>query len=189
MNRKKPQYKFGSPGYKHGFTGTKIHVVWSHMIQRCTNPACHEYHNYGGRGIKVCSRWTVSTNFLKDMYPSYKEGLSLDRIDNDGDYSPENCRWVTSKEQNRNKRNNRVLSYKGETLCLVDWAHKLGMPANTLVYRLRRKWPVERLLTTPVNKPMIVNFKGKFGTISQHSKRTGLSYSKIYGYLYHKGML
>lgn len=99
--------KQNKQGYKHGMDGTKIYSIWSHMKQRCYSPNNTNYKNYGGRGIKVCDRWLNSfANFLEDMscHPKF---LSLDRIDNDGNYCKENCRWATRKEQGNNKRNSR----------------------------------------------------------------------------------
>lgn len=88
----------------HGFSKTKISFVWRQMLQRCNNPKAKVYPYYGGRGIKVCKRWNKFENFLEDMLPTYREGLSLDRRNNDGNYSPSNCRWATKQDQARNRR-------------------------------------------------------------------------------------
>ena len=89
---------------KHGLSGHLTYGVWEAMLQRCNNPALKQYKDYGGRGIKVCERWLNFDNFAKDMLPSWKEGLEIDRIDNDGDYKPSNCRWTTHAVNQRNKR-------------------------------------------------------------------------------------
>ena len=91
-------------GHKHGLWSHRLYPVWHAMKQRCTNPNHNRYKNYGGRGITVCEEWLDVKNFIEDMYPSYMEGLSLDRIDNDKGYSPDNCRWTTGEIQNTNQR-------------------------------------------------------------------------------------
>lgn len=128
--------------------------IWHGMIRRCTVPATIGYENYGGRGVIVCRRWLESFEaFLEDMAPRPSPRHSLDRHpDNDGNYEPGNVRWATRAEQARNKRTNRLITYQGETKCLMDWASELGMLHATLDGRLRRGWDVERALTTPLAK-------------------------------------
>ena len=104
------------------------------MKQRCTNPGKTGYKNYGGRGIKVCKHWEKFENFRDDMLSTYKKGLQIDRIDNDGDYKPTNCRWVTRTENVRNARSN--VRHKG--LCLAEWAEKLNVPYTVLHTRMWR---------------------------------------------------
>lgn len=127
------------------------HSIYSSMCQRCTNPNAHEYCNYGGRGVKVCDRWSGYygfQNFYEDM-GGIPEGMTLDRIDCDGDYSPENCRWATVLQQNNNRRNNKRLAYNGEDLTVAEWERKLGFNRGTLQRRIRDGWSVEKTLTTP----------------------------------------
>ena len=116
------------------------------MKNRCLNPKDRAFRNYGGRGIKVCERWMKFENFYEDMGPTYKEGLQIDRIDNDGNYEPKNCRWVTRKENNRNRRGNVV--YKGK--CLKDWAEEKGINYQTMRKRRNAGWSWEEMLNTPV---------------------------------------
>lgn len=118
------------------------------MTERTRNPDNSAYHNYGGRGITVCERWTDFANFAADMGPTFDATLELDRRDVSGGYCPENCRWVTHAEQQRNRRNNHVVNWAGRSLTVQDWSEMLGVNPNTVVYRLRRGWPVERALTT-----------------------------------------
>ena len=131
---------------KHGFSHTNIHRVWLSMRNRCRNPKDKDYRHYGGRGIKVCERWDDFTMFLKDMGLP-EEGRQLDRIDNSKDYTPDNCRWVTSKYNNRNKRTNRLITLNGITLCISAWGEKLGVPRQTLHWRLKQKWPINKVLS------------------------------------------
>ena len=116
------------------------------MKQRCSNPKSRVYRHYGGRGIAVCEEWENSFEaFYRDMGPSYKEGLEIDRIDNDKDYSPSNCRWATRSENMRNTRRNRV--YKEKTI--PEWAEATGIKGSVLAGRLRSGWTWEEALNIP----------------------------------------
>lgn len=109
------------------------------MIQRCHNPSNKAYADYGGRGITVCDRWRNSCqSFLDDMGPRPSAAHSVDRIDNDGNYEPKNCRWATATEQNRNNRGNRNISWGGKTQTVQEWATELGLKYTTLKRRLDR---------------------------------------------------
>lgn len=111
----------------HGETKTRIHNIWNHMKQRCENPSNKAYGWYGGRGISVCEEWhdyTVFRNWA--VSHGYRDNLTLDRIDVNGNYEPANCRWITLREQQRNKRNNVRLTFMGETRTICDWADILG---------------------------------------------------------------
>lgn len=124
--------------YKHGGRHTRIYHIWLDLRQRCNNPKNHAYSNYGGRGIKVCEEWNNSfTSFLSwSEKNGYNNTLSIDRIDVDSDYSPDNCRWVNRKIQNINKRNNRRITYKGRTKTMKEWAEQYNMNYDKLRYRL-----------------------------------------------------
>lgn len=133
----------------HGCWKTPTYEIWKGMIRRCYHPSHRDYKNYGAKGIGVCVRWKQFSNFLKDMGERPK-GLSIDRIDNSGDYCPENCRWATSLQQNHNRRNNVNLTFNGQTMCVSQWARILKIPSNVLYYRLNlRHWEVNRVLTEP----------------------------------------
>lgn len=123
--------------------------VWVGIKNRCENRNDPSYPNYGGRGIKVCARWRASfPAFLKDMGHRPSPYHEVDRIDTDGNYEPGNCRWATSKTNNRNRRNNRRITYMGQTLCLAAWSERTGIGRSTIAFRLDRGWTVERALTT-----------------------------------------
>jgi hypothetical protein len=122
--------------FKHGLSKTKFYRAWLHMRERCNKPQNKNYKDYGGRGIKVCPEWENFDNFYKDMYPSYEEVLSLDRTDVNGNYEPKNCRWIPMRLQNANRRNNRVIEYKGEKKTIVEWSRHLGINRTTLRMRL-----------------------------------------------------
>jgi len=137
----------------HGLYQHVLYVTWKDMCDRCYNPGATGYSRYGGRGITVCDEWRGPGGFpvfLKDMGEK-PIGYTLDRIDNDGNYCPENCRWVSIKKQNRNKKTNRYITFRGVTRAMVDWAEVLDMSVDTLKNRLNKlKWSEEKALTTPV---------------------------------------
>lgn len=123
---------------------TPEYMTWAHMIKRCENQTYHGFANYGGRGIKVCERWRASfLAFFEDMglRPSAKH--SLDRKDVNGDYTPDNCRWASAKEQGRNRRNNRILTIAGESVTLAEAAERFGVNRGTIKGRLARGWTPE----------------------------------------------
>lgn len=121
------------------------------MKDRCHNPNSPAFDRYGGRGIRVCERWRDSfANFFTDMGPRPTPKHSLDRIDNSGNYKPENCRWATDVEQAQNMRKNRFLTHDGRTLCASEWARVIGVKPGTLERRLNAGWSVERALTEPL---------------------------------------
>lgn len=136
---------------KHGLKHTKEYEAWLHLRARCYNPNEKYYNNYGGRGITVCDRWNNSIdgflNFMKDMGKKPGKEYSIDRIDNSGNYCPENCRWATFKTQNNNRRNNRYLTLNGETKTMQEWVNFLNIPRSTLKQRLHNGWSVEEALT------------------------------------------
>ncbi len=119
------------------------------MIKRCTKHKNKDYHNYGGRKITVCNRWKNFLNFLEDMGESPSD-CQIDRINNDQGYYPKNCRWATRKQQARNTRKNRLVTYKGVTKCVASWAEEIGIPPHRIYQRLDYGWSIERTLTTPV---------------------------------------
>jgi hypothetical protein len=120
------------------------------MRVRCTATTNKDWPNYGGRGITVCERWSSFENFIADMGERPSAKHSIGRIDNDGPYSPDNCRWELMHDQNRNKRSTVLLTHNGETLCIRDWSAKIGIPESTLYNRHRRGWPTIDMLTLPV---------------------------------------
>jgi hypothetical protein len=129
-----------------------LYSIWQLMLTRCRNPNHPYFRVYGGRGITVCARWHDFKLFLEDMGPR-PPGHSIDRIDNDGNYEPGNCRWATPLQQSRNSSWNRMVTYNGETKCAAEWAEALNLPYKTLTARLRAGWSAERALLEPVNKP------------------------------------
>jgi len=138
---------------RHGMSKSKLWDVWESMKSRCYNPNSTSYYNYGGRGISICSEWL---NSFESFYSwaidsGYHEGLSIDRIDVNGNYEPANCRWATDKEQGNNKRNSVWITHNGETHTISEWGDILGISVHTLYSRIfQHGWPEEKALTTPV---------------------------------------
>lgn len=132
-----------------GLSKEKIHDVWRDMKARCYNPKVQRYNRYGGRGIKVCDRWRDSfLDFYADMGDIPFGGAQLDRIDNDGDYSPSNCRWVSKKENIRKTSRSVMWEFDGLHMCVADWADRTGIKSITLRMRVRNYgWSIERALT------------------------------------------
>lgn len=120
------------------------------MIQRCTNPKAVSYPSYGGRGISVCARWRTFQNFVADM-GLRPAGTSIERVNQNGNYEPGNCRWATPKEQARNTSRSIIVSIDGAMMCLKDWAQENGVRYNTIVVRLARGWDLKEALTVPIN--------------------------------------
>jgi len=139
----------------HGFTrGYQQHTLYrkiAGMIQRCENPNDRQYHNYGARGITVCPEWHDPKTFYDwAISNGWEEGLQIDRIDVDGGYEPGNCRFVTIKEQQRNKQNTYWLEWQGKLRRLVDLAEEYGVPNHVLHHRLNNGWPLDQALNKPI---------------------------------------
>jgi len=135
-------------GYRKQYPQT--YGIWCAMKTRCNNPKAINYQNYGGRGIRVCSEWQTFEGFFADMGES--NGLTLDRIDVNGDYEPINCKWSTRKEQGNNKRNNIIIEFGGKRLTAMQWSETTGIGESTIRKRIRLGWPAEKTLT---EKPVI----------------------------------
>lgn len=142
--------KLGVRQEYHGMVRWPEYTVWAQMIARCENKKYPCYKNYGGRGIRVCRRWRTSfTKFIEDMGRRPTSLHSIDRKNNDRNYTPVNCVWATRAQQNRNHRRVRLIRFDGETMCLADWAKKLRIRETTLRYRVDT-WPLKRALTEQV---------------------------------------
>lgn len=137
----------------HGKTRTPIYRVWRGMKVRCYDPNMVEYYRYGGRGITVCDEWKDSFEaFYRDMGDLPFPKAQIDRIDNDKGYYKENCRWVTPSENCRNKSNNIILTYNGESMCMHAWSERMGWNESVIRRRVRiLGWDTERALTEPLN--------------------------------------
>jgi hypothetical protein len=139
--------------FTHGQTDTRLYQIHENIKQRCTNPKNDSFKYYGERGIKICEEWLQFETFYEwAQINGYEESLTIDRIDNNGDYSPDNCRWVTQKEQVRNTCRNILLTLGDKTQCTMDWSIELNINYETLRARKNNGWSDEKTLTTPVQK-------------------------------------
>lgn len=130
---------------------TRTYRAWRGLCGRCQNVSHQDYRHYGARGIQVCERWRLFENFLADMGEA-PAGMSIDRIDNDGNYEPGNCRWATPTEQGNNTRRNRRITINEETLTVQQWERRFGIGHATICDRLNRGWSAEDAVTRPTRK-------------------------------------
>jgi len=147
--------------WKHRKSRSIEYNTWNKMLSRCYNPEDSHFDYYGGRNIQVCAEWRNNfEKFLHDM-GERAEGLSLDRINVNGNYEPGNCRWATIQEQNQNRRNSIWLEYRGEKKVLSDWAREVGILRSTIQHRLKKGWTIEEALETkPKDVPERFRDKG-----------------------------
>lgn len=166
------------------------YTSWHQMLRRCTDPEYLSFRNYGGRGISVCASWVGSFDaFIRDVGLRPTPKHQLDRIDNNDNYEPGNCRWATKREQARNRRTNRFLTFNGETLTVVAWAERIGLSKDTLRSRLNSGWSLPDALTVPrISRYQhrekfleLVALDKKAGMSAAHSAgRLGLSIDQVY---------
>lgn len=176
----------------HWKTKTPEYSAWNNMRRRCDNPRHRQYKHYGGRGIAVCERWQTSFDaFLSDMGQRPTKDHTLERVNNNEGYGPSNCTWATRKQQNRNQRSSRLLSYDGRTMSLAAWAEHAEIDYKTFQQRIYNGWEVERALSVPVRisalrgtkqpkRPeRLISFAGKTQTISKWSEDVGIPYKAL----------
>ncbi len=139
----------------HGMEGTRIYRIWKDIKIRCLYPKAINYKWYGGRGIKICDKWLKFEGFYEDMGPTYKEGLTIDRIDSNKDYCKENCKWSTKIEQANNQSNNLIVTYNGITDTLANMCKKYKLEYKLIETRLNKlHWGIEKAFTTPLQNPI-----------------------------------
>ena len=162
----------GSFKSKHGLYGTRLYHIWNGMNARCNNPNSKDYRLYGARGISVCDEWKDSSKFFAwALNNGYNDSLTLDRIDCDKNYEPNNCRWISNSLQQTNKRNNHFIEFNGETHCISEWARITGIPKVTILLRIKRGWtPVEALMIPPSHA---VTYKQRKEAIAKWEREHG----------------
>ena len=170
---------------KHGLYKHPLHIVWGNMISRCYYPKNIGYRNYGGRGITVCDEWRNDfySFHLWATSNGYKKSLTIDRIDNNKGYNPDNCRWVNQKEQCNNKNSNHTLTYSGITKTISQWSDELNIKVVTIQDRIHRGWSDERIITTPLQKSpkekALLTYNGRTETPVVWSRLTGIDRGTI----------
>ena len=171
----------GNLNRKHGLSKTKLHYIWSTMKSRCNCPTCKKYKIYGARGIKVCQEWLDDfINFYNwAINNGYSNGLTIDRIDVNGNYEPSNCRWADAKQQSRNRRTNRYIYYKGKKYCAVELAETIGMNVVTLKKRLNNGLSVEEAITKPIRKNHLITHNGETHNITEWENILGFKHGLI----------
>lgn len=149
--------------HKHKQSGTRLYYIWQGMKTRCYNKNSNCYERYGGRGIKVCNEWLNDFQAFYDwaMENGYKNGLTIDRINNDGDYEPKNCRWTGSIEQCRNRRSNITVNYQGRNVTLIELSEILGIPYTTIWSRYNRGDRGEDLIRPYMTHSSTRRYRGK----------------------------
>ena len=158
----------------HNIKRTSEYISWTNMKQRCFNPNHPRYLDWGGRGITVCDRWLNFKNFLADMGTKPSPKHSIDRIDNNGDYSFENCRWATKAEQENNKRTNRLITIGSKTYTIAQWTKEMGFKQNVIYDRLNKGWSEFDAVMTPVNgKIRLITIASVTLTIAQWENKMG----------------
>lgn len=139
---------------KHGFSGDPAYRTWGKIMDRCNNPRNADYADYGGRGIKVCDEWHNAANFCKwAIENGFEQGLTIERIDNDGNYEPGNCTWIPNEQQARNRRSNKPITINGKTKLIVEWAEESNLNYEALRYRIDAGWPEHELLVPSNSLP------------------------------------
>lgn len=169
-------------GFTHGLSHTRLHRIWANMNVRCTNSNSPKYYCYGNRGIIVCDEWRNDFKAFYDwaMANGYTDDLTIDRIDNNGNYEPSNCRWVDYKTQMNNMTKNIMIEYKGKTQTLAQWADETGIPYKTLHKRIKTGWNIEKAMTQKGNPLHCgITYNGKTQTIAEWAREYNINYDKL----------
>lgn len=169
-----------------------LYSTYAQMIHRCTNPNSKNYHRYGGRGIKVCKEWLGNPEqFFKDMGPKPTPKHSIDRINNDGDYSPDNCRWATNKEQSNNQSTNHLITFNGETKNIQQWSEAFNLNQNTFHSRILHGWSIDRILSEPTQKRRkklpLITYQGKEQSVCDWAKELLIDYGVLKSRIFYLG--
>lgn len=166
----------------HGFSNSRLESIFFGMKNRCYNKNSPRYKDYGMKGIRICNRWLSNREefFLWALDNGYNDTLSIDRVDNDGDYCPENCRWVTSKTQANNTSRNRYVTYNGKTMTISQWSDEVNIPYRVLLYRITAGWDMEDAFRLKENRKLhFIEYRGERKTMAEWSRAFGIPYSRL----------
>ena len=167
----------------HGMSYTRVFRIWADIQQRCDNSNNKAYKYYGARGIVVCDEWKTFEGFWKwAQLSGYADDLTIERIDVNGNYEPSNCKWIPFSKQARNTRRNRMITYNGENLPMVEWGERLGMGGSAIKSRIDRGYTEEEAVSIPQMKPQAlryIEYKGKNQTVAKWSKELNISSATI----------
>ena len=149
--------------YRHGLTNTRLYRIWRNMKSRCNNPKTPHYEYYGGKGIKVCSEWNDFINFYNwSIQNGYNDNLTIDRIDNNRNYEPNNCKWSTYKEQNAHLPSLRKIYYNNQYYSIMDIVNMTGLTYKCISARYERGWSIDEILNTPKITKLKINKDGTY---------------------------
>jgi len=174
------------PARQHGQCETKFYKVWSSMKSRCSNPTDKAYCNYGGRGISVCEEWQTFEPFREwAMANGYREGLTIERINNDGNYEPGNCKWIPKGLQSDNTRRCVFITLNGQTLNMKQWAKELGIPYSVIQHRIYRGWsPLRAIGKEPIDSTRchctLITYQGKTQNVREWADELGINYKTLH---------
>ena len=157
----------------HNMSSTRIYNIWRQMKSRCYSPNCKRHKFYYDKGIIVCNEWKNDfvTFYNWAIENGYKENLTLDRIDNDGNYEPNNCRWATITEQNNNQSNNIKIRYNNKTYSVKEFSNEYKIKRDTLCYRLKKGWSIKKIINTPIQSKKSIFFKGDYYTAKELAEK------------------
>lgn len=163
---------------------TRLGSIYHNMKTRCYNPNYDKYQYYGGKGIKICDEWLNSYDAFEEWAEShgYRKDLTLDRIDVNGDYTPDNCRWIGLVAQANNRTTNRIIKYGGKQLTIAEWARELNIPDTTLRQRISEGWSIKRAFTEPYHNThceRILTMNGVSKRMYEWAKEYGISYKVL----------
>ena len=165
----------------HGMSKTRLYRVWKNIVKRCKNPNSKNYKDYGGRGITVCDRWLKFESFYDDMGVGYREDLEIDRIDNDKGYYPDNCRWVTHSDNQRNKRTNHRVTTSAGNLTVAGLAEKANVDYGTMISRIKRGREGDELLLPTRDRRIVLDREDAITTVTELAEKSGMCEATIRG--------